>query len=120
GLESYGRGVNRLLELPGLEEAAVGVAASNQAAARLFVAGKSVLFAADQPLMEEVFGPSTVVVELDDASELVEAARAVSGQLTATVIGESEELGTNRTLVDELARRAGRVLFNGFPTGVAV
>lgn len=119
-LENYRRGVEGLQSMPGVKEIVVGSAQSNQAAARLFTADKALLFDARQPLMEEVFGPCTVVVEVDDASELVEAARAINGQLTATVTGESEELSASKTLTAELSQRAGRVLFNGFPTGVAV
>lgn len=119
-LANYQRGVEHLKGLSGLEEVEVGPAESNQAAARLFTADKALLFDADQPLMEEVFGPSTVVVELDDASELEKAARALNGQLTATVTGEHDEIAQQQGLVSELSRRAGRVLFNGFPTGVAV
>ena len=70
--------------------------------------------------MEEVFGPCTIIVELDDADEWMHAAQAINGQLTATVIGEEDELAHHGNLVTELSRRAGRVLFNGFPTGVAV
>lgn len=119
-LANYQRGIDRLKAMSGIKEMVVGEAESNQAAARLFTADRSLLFDADQPLMEEVFGPSTVVVELDQASELVDAARALNGQLTATVTGEPGELESANDLVNELSQRAGRVLFNGFPTGVAV
>ncbi|KEZ79279.1 aldehyde dehydrogenase (NADP(+)) [Salinisphaera hydrothermalis] len=119
-LENYQRGVDRLKGLSGVTEVVVGAAESNQAAARLFSADKSVLFDDAQPLMEEVFGPSTVVVELDSEDELEAAARAINGQLTATVTGEDAEVAQHKALVTELTRRAGRVLFNGFPTGVAV
>lgn len=119
-LGNYQRGIESLKGMVGVKEVVVGAAESNQAAARLFTADKSLLFDTKQPLMEEVFGPSTVVVELDDADELIDAARAINGQLTATVTGESNELGASKILVAELSRRAGRVLFNGFPTGVAV
>ncbi|WP_423821104.1 aldehyde dehydrogenase family protein [Salinisphaera sp. SPP-AMP-43] len=119
-LDNYQRGVERLKGLSGVAEVAVGTAESNQAAARLFTADKHQLFDAAQPLMEEVFGPSTVVVELDSEDELEDAARALNGQLTATVTGEETEVANHKPLVTELTRRAGRVLFDGFPTGVAV
>ncbi|HET7314042.1 MAG TPA: hypothetical protein VFJ08_06790, partial [Salinisphaera sp.] len=119
-LANYQRGVERLKSLAGVAEIAIGEAAANQAAARLFTADKARLFDDAQPLMEEVFGPSTVVVVLDTADELEAAARALNGQLTATVTGEAAEIARHPQLVTELTRRAGRVLFNGFPTGVAV
>ncbi|MDA3922010.1 MAG: aldehyde dehydrogenase family protein [Salinisphaera sp.] len=119
-LANYQRGVERLKSLPGVKEVVVGPAEPNQAAARLFTADKAALFDDSQPLMTEVFGPSTVVIELDDSNELEKAARAISGQLTATVTGEDSDISSHKALVTELSRRAGRVLFNGFPTGVAV
>lgn len=119
-LDNYQRGIERLKGLDGVREVVVGAAEPNEAAARLFTADKARLFDPAQPLMEEVFGPSTVVVELDDASEFDDAARALNGQLTATVTGEDDELAGVAGLVEHLAQHAGRVLFNGFPTGVAV
>jgi NADP-dependent aldehyde dehydrogenase len=119
-LENYGRGVERLKSLDGIKETVVGAAESNQGAARLFTAVKARLFDDDQPLMEEVFGPSTVVVELDDANEFETAAAALNGQLTATVTHDESELTSYAGLVEQLTERVGRVLFNGFPTGVAV
>lgn len=119
-LENYNLGARRLRELDGVSEVAKGQAAGNEAAARLFVADQSVLFEPDAPLLVEVFGPSTVIVELDDGCELLQAAAATGGQLTASVVGEDTEILAHGDLVAELTKHAGRVLFNGFPTGVAV
>lgn len=119
-LRNYERGVERLKELGGVQETAVGPAATNEAAARLFTADKTCLFDGDMPLMEEVFGPSTVVIEVDDATELVAATKAINGQLTATLMHEANELADYSAVVEGLVKRAGRVLFNGVPTGVAV
>ena len=71
-------------------------------------------------LHEEVFGPSTLVVKAEDRAELLEVARALEGQLTATIHGEAEELGEYSDLVETLQEKAGRLIFNGFPTGVEV
>lgn len=69
-------------------------------------------------LLTECFGPSTLVVEYDDLDDALDAIRAVGGSLTATVHAEAgEELGG---IVDVLTEVAGRVLFAGWPTGVAV
>ncbi|NNC22786.1 aldehyde dehydrogenase (NADP(+)) [Salinisphaera sp. USBA-960] len=119
-LANYQHGVARLNDLDGVTEAATGPAASNEAAARLFTADKARLFDADKPLMDEVFGPSTVVIEVDDAAELARAAEVINGQLTATITGNDTDIDAHGELVDMLSQRAGRVLFNGFPTGVAV
>lgn len=71
-------------------------------------------------LHEEVFGPFTLVVVCKDASEMAAVANGLQGQLTATLMGLSEELAQNSGLVDQLSDKAGRVLFNGVPTGVEV
>ncbi|MDQ0895161.1 aldehyde dehydrogenase (NADP(+)) [Agromyces ramosus] len=69
-------------------------------------------------LLTECFGPSTLVVDYDDLDDALDAIRAIGGSLTATVHAEpGEEIGG---IVDVLAEIAGRVLFAGWPTGVAV
>jgi len=69
-------------------------------------------------LLAECFGPSTLIVEYADVDAALEAVGAVGGSLTATVHAEpGEELGDILTVLTEIA---GRVLFAGWPTGVAV
>jgi NADP-dependent aldehyde dehydrogenase len=69
-------------------------------------------------LLEESFGPSTLLVRYADADELQRALTALGGSLTATIHAEPhEEIGD---LVTLLRARAGRILFGGWPTGVAV
>ena len=77
-------------------------------------------FAADRSLHEELFGPSTLVVHSSSTSDLLEAARKLEGHLTATILGTEEDLLAHRELLDILETRVGRVIFNGFPTGVEV
>jgi alpha-ketoglutaric semialdehyde dehydrogenase len=77
-------------------------------------------FAADAHLAEEVFGPSTLLVRCHDTAEMLAAARALKGHLTATVLGTEEDLARNPELLQILETKVGRVLFNGFPTGVEV
>jgi len=71
-------------------------------------------------LMEELFGPSTLLVRYADRQELIALAAALEGQLTATVHGSDAELAGFGDLIDILERKAGRVIVNGFPTGVEV
>ena len=69
-------------------------------------------------LFTECFGPSTLVVEFDEVADALDAIRAVGGSLTATVHAQpGEELGDILAVLTEIA---GRVLFAGWPTGVAV
>ena len=77
-------------------------------------------FLADRALQQEVFGPVSMVVVAKDASELERVAEALEGQLTATIHGTPDELRQHTRLVDILQRKVGRLLFNGYPTGVEV
>jgi NADP-dependent aldehyde dehydrogenase len=71
-------------------------------------------------LATEAFGPFTLVVLADDLKQLAACATALEGQLTASVHGTPAELTAARPLFAALEQRAGRVLVNGFPTGVEV
>ncbi len=71
-------------------------------------------------LHQEVFGPFSMVVECTDMGELEEIINGLEGQLTGTVIAEKEELAKNRSVVNALQNRVGRLIFNGVPTGVEV
>ncbi len=84
----------------------------------LLVTGIEDLLAEPHVLQAECFGPSALVVEYDSEDQLVQAAKTFEGQLTATVQGEdSDEVAD---LVAVLAQKAGRVLWNQWPTGVSV
>lgn len=75
----------------------------------------------DHPqLQEEVFGPASLLVEASSAEELEEVARGLDGQLTASIHGTPEDLLRHAGLVRILERKVGRLIFNGFPTGVEV
>ncbi len=71
-------------------------------------------------LSEEIFGPTTLLVRCSNTSELLRAAHGVEGQLTATIFGNSDELRDQQPLLAVLEQKAGRVIFNAFPTGVEV
>ncbi|MFC9318026.1 aldehyde dehydrogenase (NADP(+)) [Streptomyces nigra] len=74
-------------------------------------------------LLEECFGPVTVVVRYDDEAEATRVLSRLPGNLTATVqLSEEEAAGQGRgaDILAELTLLAGRVLVNGWPTGVAV
>jgi 2,5-dioxopentanoate dehydrogenase len=77
-------------------------------------------FLQNEVLREELFGPSTIIVESDSSEQLEEIARSMPGQLTATVHGTEEDLAQYGDLISILQQKVGRLLFNGFPTGVEV
>ncbi len=74
----------------------------------------------NETLHEEIFGPATIVVRCDSEAEVLRCAHKLAGTLTATLHGNAEELAARGELLDLLTRKAGRVIFNGFPTGVEV
>lgn len=69
-------------------------------------------------LRQEMFGPATLVVQYEPNADLAELASLMDGQLTSTIQAEHEE--DLRDLVTVLKERSGRVLWNGWPTGVTV
>jgi len=92
---------------------------------RAFVEGGAALFTTNAPtflrheeLMEEVFGPSTLVVECDSRERMLDIARALEGQLTATIHANGGD--DYQDLVKILETKVGRVIFNGYPTVVEV
>lgn len=77
-------------------------------------------FLARPELREEVFGPTALLVDASDAAGLIRAARHLGGQLTATVHGTADDFAAAAELFAVLERKAGRLVINGFPTGVEV
>nr|WP_244501871.1 aldehyde dehydrogenase (NADP(+)) [Stappia sp. ES.058] len=73
-----------------------------------------------EELGEEVFGPLGLIVEVGDMAEMRRVAESLKGQLTCTMHFDAADTDTARTLLPVLERKAGRVLSNGFPTGVEV
>src|SRR5699024_1307188 len=77
-------------------------------------------FLSNKVLEEEVFGPSTLTITADNKQDLTKVAESLQGHLTATLYGTEEALEIYSDLIDVLQRKVGRLIFNGFPTGVAV
>jgi 2,5-dioxopentanoate dehydrogenase len=71
-------------------------------------------------LSEEIFGPDTLLVHCQSPADYLRAAQALDGHLTATLLGSEEDLVAHRELIALLEQKAGRLIFNGFPTGVEV
>jgi len=120
---AYRKGVESFSKVSGVTctasanaEAGAGNA---QAGATLF-ATKAETFLTNHDLMEEVFGPSTLVVECTSRDQMLAAAAKLEGQLTATIHGTPDELAANQDLIAILETKAGRLVFNAFPTGVEV
>ena len=118
---AYGRGLGRLRGAAGVTEIATGQAPTGptKAGAALFKTDAAT-FLASPVLEEENFGPSSLVVVCKDPAEVLAVAAHVEGQLTATLHVEESDYALVRALLPILERKAGRILFNDFPTGVEV
>lgn len=77
-------------------------------------------YLASPELSAEIFGPATLLVTHSNRKELLDLARNLEGHLTATVHGTPDDLKEFRDLLAILETKAGRLIFNGFPTGVEV
>lgn len=84
----------------------------------VFAADMSTIIA-NPHLRDEVFGPVAIVTRAD-VPQMAELAKALEGQLTATIHMADSDTAHARTLLPLLEQKAGRVLFNSFPTGVEV
>jgi NADP-dependent aldehyde dehydrogenase len=87
--------------------------------ARLFTTNLE-YFLRESELSEEIFGPDTLLVHCESPAEYLRAAQALDGHLTATILGSEGDLAAHCELIAILEQKAGRLIFNGFPTGVEV
>jgi 2,5-dioxopentanoate dehydrogenase len=86
------------------------------AAARVSAAS----FIANSHLHEELFGPYALIVVCENDKEMVSVTNVLGGQLTLSVFATAEEISSNSVLVSQFREKAGRLVFNGVPTGVEV
>ena len=96
------------------------VSGPNQCRARLFVTNAQA-FLSDHALRDEVFGSSSLVIRCKTDEEILAITNSLEGQLTATVLMDATD---NKSFIQKLMsileRKVGRILFNGYPTGVEV
>jgi len=119
--ENYHSGIARFLKINGVEVIGKGKDSieSNHATFNALSTPGDV-FLQHQELAAEVFGPSTLYVRARDKKQMMEIAGAMAGHLTATIQGLEEELAEYADLIRILEKKVGRLLFNGYPTGVEV
>jgi NADP-dependent aldehyde dehydrogenase len=77
-------------------------------------------FLGDHTMEEEIFGPSTLAVTVNGKAELMRIATQLGGHLTATLHGTEQDLEDYADLITILEQRVGRLIVNGYPTGVEV
>ncbi|WP_407427898.1 aldehyde dehydrogenase (NADP(+)) [Arcticibacter sp.] len=116
---AFSKGVVERSAHPALAVLASSIANEKQPVPTLFSADHTA-FSQDPSLEEELFGPSGIVVNTPSKAELLQFANKLSGHLTATVHATDEDLANYKELFDILEQKVGRILINGFPTGVEV
>ena len=115
--DAFRAGRDRVAGAAGVQVVAQADSGGRQAAPAIFaVSGADWL--ADHALGEEVFGPLGLIVLVRDLAEMHTIAAQLDGQLTCTLQVEPEDYPAARDLMPVLERKAGRLLANGFPTGV--
>ncbi|MFL6659846.1 MAG: aldehyde dehydrogenase (NADP(+)) [Massilia sp.] len=119
--DAYAGGVARLADIEGVQALAEGKPGEGACAAlpAMYVTDAAT-YLQTPALEDEVFGPCSLMVRCRDEKEMLQLARRLEGQLTATVHATADDHALAAMLLPVLERKAGRILFNGFPTGVEV
>jgi alpha-ketoglutaric semialdehyde dehydrogenase len=118
--ERFKTGVRRFQNISGVSISGKSSAEAKDRAPALVFATDAKTFREQTALREELFGPSTLLVNCNSSEELEQIARELPGQLTASIHGMEEDLAQNQNLVAILRQKVGRLIFNQFPTGVEV
>lgn len=116
---AYRAGRDRIAAAEGVQAVLTTTCNLRNASPYLFVTSGAD-WLANEELGEEVFGPLGLVVLVADLDEMEQVARSLLGQLTCTLHMDEGDTQTARRLLPILERKAGRILANGFPTGVEV
>jgi 2,5-dioxopentanoate dehydrogenase len=118
--KEYGRATeDRSGRIPVIAQPPSRSSAAHSADARVFSAKVEELLA-EPHLADEIFGPDTLLVSYATTEDYLRAANALDGHLTATVLATDEDLAASRELIQVLEQKAGRLIYNGVPTGVEV
>jgi 2,5-dioxopentanoate dehydrogenase len=116
---AYAKGRDQIAGTAGVQSLLTQVCDRRNALPQLFQV-KGADWLANHALAEEVFGPLGLIVTVTGEDEMLAIARSLQGQLTCTLHLDDGDKPTARKLLPILERKAGRVLVNGYPTGVEV
>lgn len=119
---AFSEGAKRLSKTAGVHDVAEGIdnpSIASRCQARLFqTTGAS--FLADSTMQQEIFGSASLIVMVRDQDELIAILESLEGQLALTVHADEDDTSAAAQLMPLMERKAGRILFNGWPTGVEV
>jgi NADP-dependent aldehyde dehydrogenase len=118
----YHAGIEKFSQTAGVRrmtQPTEGAQRNGEARATLFATNADT-FLEKHELMDEIFGPSTLIVHCGSRNQMLAAAEKLEGQLTATIHGTAEDFAANADLLAILETKVGRLVCNGYPTGVEV
>lgn len=119
--DAFDSGVGAWQKISGLKLAGKSDAApskeATQAACQIYTTDLATL-ESNPDLRHEVFGPCSIITECGSADDLLRFARGLEGQLTASIHGTPEDLREFAPLIRILERKVGRIILNGFGTGI--
>ena len=119
---AYQRGEDQLAGQPAVDTLLRGTSSGCQGAPSLFKT-TGAAFLANHAMQSEIFGPASLLIACKDLAELLAVIEGLEGQLTATLQlqdDDENDIAAARTLLPALERKVGRILANGYPTGVEV
>ena len=117
---NYMKGINKVLFEKGLETVYHGHEKEDLLASPVLARVQAKEFLRNPGLHEEIFGPFSLIVVCENIQELEEVWTSFPGQLTTSVIGTDEDIRDHEALIRKAVQLAGRIVFNGPPTGVEV
>ena len=120
--KAYESGRQRLGATDGVTQVAVSASdadnSAHEAVCAIYAADFSVLESAAE--LEEIFGPTSTIYKCQSRDQMIKFASGLDGHLTATIHGTEQDLLDHADLVNILQHKVGRIVFNGFPTGIDV
>ena len=121
GIKSnFEKSVETTIGQKGIDVIAKGIGEGDSIGVSYLLKTDASAFIHNQKLQHELFGPASIIVICEDEDEMMLAARSLSGNLTATLHATEQDLEQFKSLIKILERKVGRILVNGFPTGVEV
>ncbi len=117
---NYNNGLEEVLHDKGVETIYHGKSSGELQVSPVLARVTGATFLQNPNLHHEVFGPFSMIVVCDNKKELIEVWQSLAGQLTTTIMGSDHDLENNKDLIDIARNIAGRIVFNGIPTGVEV
>jgi NADP-dependent aldehyde dehydrogenase len=117
--DDYARSIRALTDLPGIN---ILMAANHQGrqVTPHVISTSHAEWISNPKLRDELFGPFAVVLRVADVDQMQELTEQLDGQLTATLLCDDADQSLAKTLINTLEHKAGRLIINGFPTGVEV